>query len=152
MRLAQELATCKKCTIFALSSWNLVKMATYLMRVSNIAWISAGYQRDTDHDRGAWHSVAGRIFLGSNTDYLLHHVNIPIYVHKVAMNQRKWSTLLFIDWTACEAEASLKKGKQGRIRLPKGSSELLPCWWWSQNRDRPFPPHFYPLLKNVFQP
>ncbi len=28
------------------------------------------------------HSVAGRIFHGSNTDYLLHHVNIPIYVHK----------------------------------------------------------------------
>ena len=28
------------------------------------------------------HSVAGRIFLGSNTDYLLHHVDIPIYVHK----------------------------------------------------------------------
>ena len=44
------------------------------------------YQQDTNamlimiagHD----HSVAGRIFLGSNTDYLLHHVNIPIYVHK----------------------------------------------------------------------
>ncbi len=44
------------------------------------------YQQDTNamlimiagHD----HSVVGRIFLGSNTDYLLHHVNIPIYVHK----------------------------------------------------------------------
>ena len=28
------------------------------------------------------HTVAGRIFLGSNTDYLLHHVDVPMYVYK----------------------------------------------------------------------
>ena len=28
------------------------------------------------------HTVAGRIFLGSNTDYLLHHVDVPMYVFK----------------------------------------------------------------------
>ena len=95
------------------------------------------------------HSVAGRIFLGSKTDYLLHHVNIPIYVHKEPWIRENGALYVFIDWTACGAETFLEKGKLGRIRLPKGSSELLPCWWWSQNRDRPFPPHFYPLLKNV---
>ena len=28
------------------------------------------------------HSAAGRLFLGSNTDYLLHHTEIPMYVFK----------------------------------------------------------------------
>ncbi len=44
------------------------------------------YQQETNAGlimlAGHDHSVTGRIFLGSNTDYLLHHVDIPMYVFK----------------------------------------------------------------------
>ena len=30
------------------------------------------------------HTVVGRLFVGSNTDYILHHVHCPVYVYKEA--------------------------------------------------------------------
>lgn len=28
------------------------------------------------------HTMLGRLFMGSNTDYVVHHVHFPIYVHR----------------------------------------------------------------------
>lgn len=35
------------------------------------------------------HTMLGRLFLGSNTDYVLHHTNCPVYVHKKAEDNNK---------------------------------------------------------------
>lgn len=40
--------------------------------------VQAGLLMLAGHD----HTVAGRPFLGSNTDYLLHHIDVPMYVYK----------------------------------------------------------------------
>ncbi len=44
------------------------------------------YQKEQDAGlimlAGHDHTVAGRLFLGSNTDYLLHHIDVPMYVFK----------------------------------------------------------------------
>ena len=60
----------KSVVLFSNSSY--LRLLEYLQGTRAMMIMIAG------HD----HSVAGRIFLGSNTDYLLHHVDIPIYVHK----------------------------------------------------------------------
>ena len=40
--------------------------------------VQAGLLMLAGHD----HTVAGRLFLGGNTDYLLHHIDVPMYVYK----------------------------------------------------------------------
>ena len=52
--------------------------ASYLRILEYQKEIRAGILMLAGHD----HTVAGRIFLGSNTDYLLHHVDVPMYVFK----------------------------------------------------------------------
>ena len=60
------------CHKSAFSNSSYLRLLEYQQDINAMLIMIAG------HD----HSVAGRIFLESNTDYLLHHVNIPIYVHK----------------------------------------------------------------------
>ena len=59
-------------TVVLFSNSSYLRLLEYQQDTRAMMIMIAGYD----------HSVAGTIFLGSNTDYLLHHVDIPIYVHK----------------------------------------------------------------------
>ncbi|MBC8259844.1 MAG: universal stress protein [SAR324 cluster bacterium] len=52
--------------------------STYLRIMEYQKEVQSGILMLAGHD----HTVAGRLFLGSNTDYLLHHIDVPMYVHK----------------------------------------------------------------------
>lgn len=45
------------------------------------------------------HFTLGRMFLGSNTDYVIHHVESPIYVHKISQQTLPQKILVPIDYT-----------------------------------------------------
>ena len=52
--------------------------SSYLRILDYQIEVQAGILMLAGHD----HSIAGRFFLGSNTDYLLHHLDIPMYIYK----------------------------------------------------------------------
>jgi universal stress protein A len=63
------------------STWQLVIKfgnSTYHPIIEHCEEVQPSLVMMAAHD----HSVLGRLFLGSNTDYVLHHTQCPIYVHK----------------------------------------------------------------------
>ncbi len=57
------------------------------------------------------HTMVGRLFLGSNTDFVLHHATCPVYVHKNATHSLERIIVVPIDYSdvsgalACQADA-----------------------------------------------
>lgn len=52
--------------------------SSYLRILDYQKEVQAGMLMLAGHD----HTIGGRLFLGSNTDYLLHHLDIPMYIYK----------------------------------------------------------------------